>query len=163
VNQLERGILFATTVHSGQKDKSGYTYILHPLAVMCMVQAQYAGQEQDIPDGVTLEELLLGAVLHDTVEDCEVSLDEIETRFGLVVRNLVDALTRREGEKYFDFVRRTLLNPAAVIIKRADIAHNMSRTANLPPSEQGMIHRYEKALKILHGELKGDLWKKKKN
>ena len=81
---LERAIQFATEAHSGQFRKyTGEPYITHPLAVMEIVRG--------VP-GHT-EEMLVAAVLHDVVEDTDVSLMEIEEEFGNVVSDLVLHLT----------------------------------------------------------------------
>ena len=81
---LERAIEFATQAHSGQYRKyTGEPYINHPLAVMEIVRG--------VP-GHT-EEMLVAAVLHDVVEDTDVSLMEITEKFGNVVSDLVLHLT----------------------------------------------------------------------
>ena len=81
---LDRAIKFATKAHSGQYRKyTGKPYITHPLAVMEIVRG--------VP-GHT-EEMLVAAVLHDVVEDTDVSLREIQEEFGNVVSDLVLHLT----------------------------------------------------------------------
>lgn len=81
---LERAIQFATQAHKGQFRKyTGEPYITHPLAVMEIVRG--------VP-GHT-EEMLVAAVLHDVVEDTDVSLMEIQEEFGNVVSDLVLHLT----------------------------------------------------------------------
>ena len=81
---LERAIQFATEAHDGQYRKYTHDpYITHPLAVMEIVRG--------VP-GHT-EEMLVAAVLHDVVEDTDVSLMEIEEEFGNVVSDLVLHLT----------------------------------------------------------------------
>ena len=81
---LDRAIKFATKAHSGQYRKyTGEPYITHPLAVMEIVRG--------VP-GHT-EEMLVAAVLHDVVEDTDVSLREIQEEFGNVVSDLVLHLT----------------------------------------------------------------------
>lgn len=81
---LERAIQFATEAHKGQYRKyTGEPYITHPLAVMEIVRG--------VP-GHT-EEMLVAAVLHDVVEDTDVSLMEIQEEFGDVVSDLVLHLT----------------------------------------------------------------------
>jgi len=81
---LERAIQFATQAHKGQFRKyTGEPYITHPLAVMEIVRG--------VP-GHT-EEMLVAAVLHDVVEDTDVSLMEIQEEFGDAVSDLVLHLT----------------------------------------------------------------------
>ena len=125
----------ATTAHAGQVDKAGVDYIEHPMAVAQAVK--HLGSEHEV-----------AAVLHDTVEDTHVTLDEIRERFGNRVADAVDALTRREGEKYPDFIRRAATNEIARAVKRADVTHNLSRPASLTPS---LEERYIRALEHLDG------------
>ena len=74
---------FAAEAHSGQMRKSGEPYITHPVGVA------------DIVASLKLDELsLCAALLHDTVEDTDVTLEDIETRFGAEVAALVDGVTK---------------------------------------------------------------------
>ena len=93
-------------------------------------------------------DVLLGALLHDVVEDGEVGLDMIEDRWGLTAEYLVNAMTRREEESYEDYIGRVKdAGRVAVLIKRADINDNLyGRTA--PPSKT-LQQRYERALDAL--------------
>ena len=142
---LADAIVFATYAHRDQLDKAGVPYIFHPLRVMM-------GQ----PD----ETRRIVAVLHDVVEDCPVSLPEIAMRFGPVIAEAVDALTRRKDETYRAFTARAAQHPIARDVKRADIADNLSpeRMAALPLDVQiGLTKRYRRALaelkeqEALHG------------
>lgn len=109
-NGLSRSLVEA---HAGDTDKAGETYIRHPLRVM---------QQMD-----TQTECVV-AVLHDVVEDTGYSLQDIEDRFGSTVGDAVDALTRREGEDYEEFIERVAANPIARRVKLADIEDNMDLT-----------------------------------
>jgi (p)ppGpp synthase/HD superfamily hydrolase len=137
----QQALDFAWEAHRGQKDKSGVDYIYHPIAVAAMLDDEVEKA---------------AALLHDVVEDCGVTLDGLRKEgFPEPVVYIVDALTRREGEKYFDFVRRTKsYGPAAVRVKIADLTHNMSpaRLDKLPPNERGIVERYKKAMRILTEE-----------
>ena len=152
MNKIEKAVLFATVVHMEQKDKGGNTFILHPLAVMLKVQNELATHPDKLPAGILLEDILSAAVLHDVVEDTQTTLEEIEKSFGTVVKDLVDSVSRRKNERYFDFVRRTKQSAGGTIIKIADLHHNMSpiRMAGLPPEAQGIMNRYRKAEQILN-------------
>jgi guanosine-3',5'-bis(diphosphate) 3'-pyrophosphohydrolase len=160
VLRLENALLLATKAHYGQLDKAGQPYILHPIAVMEMIRKEFAEHPKKIPAGVTLDDLLIAALLHDTVEDTEVTLDQIDQEFGPVVREIVDGVTRRRDswkdhigdENYIDFIYRAKRQPGSRIVKTADLHHNMSRIHNLPPSEQGILNRYLRAERILNDE-----------
>ena len=81
--RIADALQFAKEKHAVQKRLSGEPYIIHPVAV-----AQLCIDEFSVDADV-----VLAALLHDTVEDCGVALEEIESRFGPRVRTLVDACT----------------------------------------------------------------------
>src|ERR1035437_3716868 len=81
--ELDYAIDFATKAHEGQKRASGDPYITHPLAVADIL----------IQWGMDIDSVLAG-VLHDTVEDTEATLDDIESLFGHDVSFLVDGVTK---------------------------------------------------------------------
>lgn len=132
MSNVERAIALATDAHAGQVDKLGVTYILHPLRVMLAFAD---------PVDQTV------AVLHDVVEDTDVTLDDLRS-FGTEVVDAVDALTRRKDEVYMDFVHRAAKNPRAKRVKIQDIYDNLDR---LTPELMGMEARYTKALAFLMG------------
>lgn len=153
IERIERAIILATEAHSGQKDKSGQPYILHPLAVAEHVHTKYKNQHWPYTQ-FTLEDLIVAAVLHDVVEDTTVTLEQIEDEFGPIVREIVDGVTRRKrppmAETYMDFIRRAKKHIGSRMVKLADLHHNMSRISNLPLKEQDILQRYLRAEKILN-------------
>lgn len=106
---LEDAIALASRMHYGQRDKTGSPYILHPLRVMLRGQSG--------------EEMVLG-VLHDVVEDCPVTLDEVELKFGRRMRVSMDAITHRPNEPNMDYIRRVMQDPLAHRVKIWDIEDN---------------------------------------
>jgi (p)ppGpp synthase/HD superfamily hydrolase len=122
VGSLEAAIALAAESHAGQVDKAGAPYILHPLRVM----SQVASNEGRI-----------AAVLHDTVEDTGLELGLIRKRFGAIVAEAVDALTRRDGESYSAFIERCRVNEIARAVKIADLTDNMNlaRLRRLPTKD----------------------------
>jgi hypothetical protein len=108
--RLCAAIALAAESHKNQVDKAGQPYILHPLRVMLMLDA---------------DETRIAAVLHDTVEDCGLEIGLIKQRFGPAIADAVDALTRREGESYTDFIERCGANDIARAVKWADLCDNM--------------------------------------
>src|SRR5688500_10666886 len=97
---LERAIEVAVVSHAGQADKNGEAYILHPLRVMLAVRERGGSVEQQA-----------AAVLHDVIEDCDVPDDFLTARFPTAVCDLVDALTKIDGEDYEGFLRRVAKAP----------------------------------------------------
>ncbi len=130
---LDYAIELAARHHSGQVDKGGAPYILHPLRVMMRVQG---------------DEARIAAVLHDVVEDCGVSPLIIRAAFGDVVGDAVDALTRGEGESYGDFIERCARNPLAREVKLADLADNLdtSRLPTITDADERRIKKYRAAV-----------------
>lgn len=137
---LEKALMLAAAAHAGQLDKAGQPYILHPLRQA--VQAP------------TLETQIL-AVLHDVVEDSATTLDDLRMAgFDDEIVSAVDALTRRDGEDYFAYLRRAVANPLARVVKRLDLLDNMDLTRLPGPLSDGDIERlrrYKAALAIVDG------------
>ena len=95
--------------HHGQSDKGGVPYIFHPIHLA-------ESMDDEISTCV--------ALLHDTVEDTDVTLEELAAQFPREVVEAVDLLTHRANVDYFDYVRAIKQNPIAVRVKLADLAHN---------------------------------------
>jgi (p)ppGpp synthase/HD superfamily hydrolase len=140
---IEHAIAFAAKRHKGQVDKNGEPYILHPLRVMMAVREsmQHQGYNVHRPE---FQHVVAASVLHDVVEDTSTTLDEIERKFGYAVREVVDALTKREGESYNDFIERVVVSNDATIVKREDIRDNMD--PNRVTAKHSLYSRYAKAL-----------------
>lgn len=134
---LERAISIALEAHSGQYDKAGQPYILHPLRVML---------------AVTRPEERIAAVLHDVVEDSDWTLDRLRLEgFSESVISAVDSVTRRGGEDYEEFVRRASQDPVGRAVKRADLIDNLDLSRIVSPSERDheRVAKYRRALALL--------------
>ena len=134
---LERAIAIAATAHAGQLDKAGQPYILHPLRVMLRV---------------TSEPERIAAVLHDVVEDSDVSLQDLQGEgFQPEVIAAIDALTKRPGESRLQAAARAAADPIARQVKLADNAENMDlgRIANPSARDIARIEEYAEVRKIL--------------
>lgn len=111
---LEDAIAHASALHAGQVDKGGKPYILHVLRVMQAVE--HFGQDH-----------MIAAVLHDVVEDTTESLDDLRLMGASeAVVAAVDALSRRDGEVYREFIWRVSCDPIATVVKLADLEDNMN-------------------------------------
>ncbi|MBV4458992.1 HD domain-containing protein [Pseudomonas sp. COR58] len=131
---LERAIAIAATAHAGQVDKGGAPYILHPLKVMLRMSG--------------LEERIV-AVLHDVVEDCDVSLDDLRKEgFSEAVLTAIESVTKVPGESYEDFIERVALNPIGRAVKLADLEENsdLSRIASPGWEDLERIEKYRRAI-----------------
>ena len=99
----------AYSAHHGQFDKGGVPYIFHPI---------HLAEEMDDEISTCV------ALLHDTVEDTSVTLEDMAKEFPAEVVNAVRLLTHGEDVDYFDYVRAIRQNPIAVKVKLADLRHN---------------------------------------
>ena len=137
MNTLESAIRLAIMAHNGQVDKNGEPYILHVLRVMLDCQ-QFCSESDNT---------MMVAVLHDIVEDTEITLPMIEAEFGAYIAGEVDNLTKREDEKHTDYIERTDNSRLSRRVKMADIRDNMD--PRRVTSEHGMYARYAKAYRRL--------------
>ncbi len=144
--ELVSAIDFASQKHKGQKRKSGEPYVIHPLAVTGIL----------IEWGMDSDTLIAG-LLHDTVEDTETTLVEIENIFGRDVAFLVDGVTKvslarsgmRDLSSYLpetkDNLTKLLIavgqDVRVIIIKLADRLHNMQTLQHMPRQKQLKIAR----------------------
>ena len=128
---------YADIAHDGITRKSGEPYILHPIAVSCIL----AHMRLDA-------ETLMAALLHDVIEDTEFTKQDITDKFGLTVAELVDGVTKlshssdKEYNKAASFrkiLQATLQDPRVIIIKLADRYHNMTTLGALRPDKRARI------------------------
>ncbi len=136
---LEDAIALALRVHRGAVDKGGAPYILHPLRLMVRMGD---------PDARVV------AVLHDVVEDGDVTLDDLRAQgYSARVVAALDRLTRRRDppESYEAFIERVADDPLARAVKRADLEDNLDvrRLAAVGPDEAARLTRYLRALERL--------------
>jgi guanosine-3',5'-bis(diphosphate) 3'-pyrophosphohydrolase len=134
VRMLQRGYDVAERQHRGQMRKSGDPYITHPLAVATILAE--LGM-----DSITI----VAALLHDTVEDTGLTLDDVTRDFGGEVAHLVDGVTKLDKVKFGDAaeaetIRKMIVamarDPRVLVIKLADRLHNMRTLRFLPPAKQ---------------------------
>ena len=125
----------AYNAHHGQFDKGGVPYIFHPIHLA-------ESMDDEISTCV--------ALLHDTVEDTDVTLEELAREFPKEVVEAVALLTHDENVEYFDYVRMIKTNPIATKVKLADLAHNgdPKRICNQGNQERRRV-KYAAARKIL--------------
>lgn len=134
---LERAIEIAAKAHAGQVDKAGQPYILHPLRVMLRVSSEHER---------------IAAVLHDVVEDTDVSLERLVAEgFPPEVISAVDALTKRPGESRMDAAHRAAADKIGRKVKLADNAENMdlSRIQNPTTRDVARVEEYRAVREIL--------------
>jgi len=95
------------------------------------------------------KELKTIALLHDVVEDTDVTIQKIKELFGDVVAEAIDAISRRENEKYLEeYIPRVYKNNLAKKVKSADLEENIHSARYCYPEYENLIKRYEKALEM---------------
>ncbi len=149
---IGQAYVFANECHSGQLRKSGEPYIAHPLETALFLADLHL-------DAHTI----IAALLHDVIEDCGVTLGQVEDRFGAETAKLVDGVTKLtrlddrlhsshspgpdhyndEDSLYAESLRKMLVSMAedirVVLIKLADRLHNMRTLEALPPDKRKRI------------------------
>ena len=138
-----KALRIAYAAHHGQVDKCGIPYIFHPLHL--------AEQMED-------EVSCTVALLHDVVEDTEISLEDLSREFPEEVMKPLRLLTHEKGTDYLTYVRRVKSDPIAVKVKLADLAHNSDQTRCVDSglSEETLAYfreKYRKARAILTEEV----------
>lgn len=186
MTKLEEAIQIAVKAHTSQKlDEDGMPHMVHVFEVMKIVKDEAERQlrgdiyypAQYALEKYTLEELLIAAILHDTVEDSweneapleRVDLDRVEAVFGPKVRTLVDGVTRRKylngvltytvsektpgvtKETYKDFIYRAKADPGTLFIKSADLSHNRGRAFRIKQAKwrDKLMNKYSAAMRVL--------------
>ena len=144
--RIQQAIDIATKAHEGQLRKTGEPYIIHPLAVMKILE------EWNMD-----EDTIIAGILHDTVEDTNLTLKEIEDTFGKDVAFLVNGVTKlgkaragmkdldeylpKTGDNLLKLLIATGQDIRVLIIKLADRLHNLRTLGALPPEKQKKIAR----------------------
>ena len=122
---IRRAYLLASKLHEGQFRQSGEPYITHPLHVAYILACTY----NDV-------ETIIAGLLHDTIEDTDITLSEIEAMFGSSVARLVDGVSKLKGLNFSSKSEKVEANTAKILravnedirdvsIKCADRLHNM--------------------------------------
>ena len=135
IANVKKAYELAAKVHEGQKRLSGEPYIMHPLSV-ALILARLGMDDASI----------IAAMLHDTVEDTDLTNDEIKKKFGDTVAELVDGVTKigrvplqTKEEQQAENIRKMLIAMSrdirVIIIKLADRLHNM-RTLMYKPEQR---------------------------
>ena len=136
-DRLARAFDFGREAHDGQTRASGEPYFTHPIAVANIL----ADMRLD-------EESIITALLHDTVEDCDVTLDTLDSEFGGDVAQLVDGVTKlsrlaiktlpssAQAENFRKLLLAMSEDVRVLLVKLADRTHNMRTLSFIPKPEK---------------------------
>lgn len=138
-HELALAISIASHEHMGQFDKGGNPYILHPLKVM------YYLKSSDM-------QLMAIAVLHDVVEDTHVTYEELRN-LGISERVIegVRVLTKVPGQTAYEYLSAITSNKDALLVKMADLRHNMDvrRLKGVTEKDMARLARYADMYHVL--------------
>ena len=136
----KKAMRIAYDAHAGQLDKGGDPYVFHPFYVA-----------ERMPDEVSV----CVALLHDVVEDTEVTLQDLACDFPAEVIEALGLLTHEDGVPYLDYVAAAAANPIARRVKLADLEHNsdegrLSACEGLSESDRARLRdKYAQAKALL--------------
>jgi len=141
IDMINRAYVFAANAHAKQKRSSGEPYLGHPLAVANILASLHLDDKS-----------IVTGLLHDTVEDTSVTLDDIESRFGAEVAQLVDGVTKigqirfvssehKQAENFRKMILATAKDLRVLLVKLADRLHNMRTLGFLPERKRRAISR----------------------
>lgn len=108
-----KAMRIAYAAHHGQVDKCGQPYIFHPF---------HLAEQMDNEITVCV------ALLHDVMEDTQITFEELAKEFPQEIMDALVLLTHKPGTDYFEYVRALKKNPYAKAVKLADLAHNTDQT-----------------------------------
>lgn len=132
-----KAMRIAYEAHKDQYDKGGMPYIFHPYHLAEQLDEEYE---------------ICVALLHDVVEDTDVTIENIATEgFPKEICDAVKLLTRDRSLSYMDYVRTIKGNPLAKKVKLLDLEHNSdpNRPLKDPIKKAALMERYAEAKKIL--------------
>lgn len=132
----KKAIKIAYNAHMGQYDKFGIPYIFHPMHVA---------------ESMDTEEECIVAILHDVVEDTDVTFENLEKEFSNTVIEALKLLTHDKSVPYQDYVLKLKDNEIARKVKLADLNHNSdpTRLIHITPKDMIRMKKYENAKKLL--------------
>lgn len=135
-----KAMMVAYNAHHGQVDKCGIPYIFHPI---------HLAEQMDDEISCTV------ALLHDVVEDTEITIKDLAKLFPVEVIDAVNLLTRNKETSYYEYIEALKSNKVAVKVKLADLDHNLDITRMTYEDSlesvkvKALRSRYKKAKEIL--------------
>ena len=144
--RLRSAFDYARTKHEGQLRKDGSPFVTHPLEVAH--NCAEMGLDEDS---------LIAALLHDTIEDTSVTVEELRGQgFPEDILAAVQAVTKREGESYELFIRRAAGNAIGREVKMADLEDNMDirRLDEIKDEDVNRLRKYLSSWHYLNNQAK---------
>lgn len=131
-----KAMKIAYNAHEGQLDRSGVPYVFHPF---------------HLAEQMKTEEECIVALLHDVVEDTDVTFEQLKEEFSDKIIQALKLLTHDDSVEYMDYIRDIKDNPIAKNVKLADLKHNsdMTRLDEWTEKDARRNLKYAEAIKIL--------------
>lgn len=136
----KKAMQIAFDAHKEQVDKNGIPYIYHPVHLAEQMSTEYE---------------ICVALLHDTVEDGDITFDDlIEAGFPEEVIEAIRLMTHDKSVPYMEYVRKIKDNPIAKVVKLADLRHNsdLSRLDHVTEKDLKRKRKYAQAIQLLMSE-----------
>lgn len=132
----EKAMKIAYEAHHGQIDKSGVPYIFHPI---------------HLAEQMETEEECIVALLHDVVEDTDITFEQLEKEFSPTVIEALKLLTHDDSVEYMEYVSNLKHNPIARTVKLADLTHNydITRLKKITKKDMKRREKYAAAIQLL--------------
>lgn len=136
--RIRRAFQIAKAAHDGQKDKGGVDYILHPMKVA-----------SDVGDG---ESAIIALLLHDVVEDTDVTFEDLGDLLNAEEMVALKLLTHDDKIPYMDYIRSVSANRMVMKVKMADLRNNMdlSRLPSVTERGERRVEKYRRAYDFLN-------------
>lgn len=142
--QILKADQIAVKAHAGTVDKAGKPYITHPVRV-----TERLPLNESDPLAVNK---ICAALLHDTVEDTDVTMEQIKTAFDVRTWKAVELLTHEESIPYLDYVRNAITDDVARAVKKSDLIDNMDLSRITHPVKRDyerIEKKYRPAMKLI--------------
>lgn len=125
----------AIRAHGDETDWGGVLYVLHPMAVADRIEATWGSVSPSW--GVSLEDAIVVALLHDVLEDTDYELRQ--SNFTSAQWDALNRVTRWPGETYREYIEKAAGSGLSIIVKLADLSHNMSDERKVGLSEEQLV------------------------
>lgn len=138
-----KAMKIAYAAHAGQADKTGVPYIYHPI---------------HLAESMTEEKAVITALLHDVVEDTDITIDDLAREgFHADILTALTLLTHNPAEEYMDYISRLSTCPLARKVKLADLRHNsdVTRLDAIDEKTARRLEKYRRAIQLLEAVERG--------
>lgn len=153
---IKQCLKIASEAHATQVDKAKMTYLLHPIYVSLLVETHDRSVLKRLGSVLSDQELITAqcvALLHDVLEDCPVTFEDLRDHHHLPMEicEAVLILTKHDDEDYQDYLKRVKANPLSRVVKLADLLDNanLDRLPKVTQKDKARRMKYLKSMLML--------------